>query len=80
MIVLFDFRLHSIRGVIRIDANTNDEPGVERIVQKDTMTELRASAWGNTDRYYAADSLRAVDRAGEHAGPERSLLSPSQLG
>jgi hypothetical protein len=35
------------------------------------MTELRASSWGNTDRYYAAsttDSLRAVDRAGGHAG------------
>jgi hypothetical protein len=32
------------------------------------MTELRASAWGNADRYYAAESFRAVDRAGEQAG------------
>jgi hypothetical protein len=35
------------------------------------MTELRGSAWGNADRYYAAstkEALRAIDRAGEHAG------------
>jgi hypothetical protein len=32
------------------------------------MTELRASSWGNADRYYAVESLRAADRAGEYAG------------
>ena len=32
------------------------------------MTEFPVSAWGNADRYYAAESLRAVDRDGEHAG------------
>lgn len=32
------------------------------------MAEFPAIAWGNTDRYYAAESLRAVDRAAEQAG------------
>ena len=32
------------------------------------MAEFSVGAWGNADRYYAAESSRAVDRAGEHAG------------
>jgi hypothetical protein len=32
------------------------------------MTEFPVSAWGNADRYYASESLRAIDRAGEYAG------------
>ena len=29
---------------------------------------LPASTWGNADRYYAVESLREADRAGEYAG------------
>jgi hypothetical protein len=32
------------------------------------MAELPVGAWGNADRYYAAESSREVDRAGEQAG------------
>jgi hypothetical protein len=32
------------------------------------MAELPLGAWGNAHRYYAAESSRAVDRAGEQAG------------
>jgi hypothetical protein len=32
------------------------------------MSELQVSAWGDASRYYAAESSRAVNRAGEYAG------------
>ena len=40
-----------------------------------SVTEFPVSAWGNADRYYAVESLRAVDRDGEHAGVVGRKLS-----